>query len=64
MTKKLYGQINPKTKSGGCHDGAFKDLYQLSPVFTQKPEPIAYTAKTVKPKNSEIFRNLLVVTTL
>ena len=23
-TMKLYGQMIPKTKSGGCHDGAFR----------------------------------------
>ena len=39
-TIKLYGQIIPNIKSGGCHLGEFRLRYQSSPVFTQKPEPI------------------------
>ena len=40
-TTKLYGQIKPKIKSGGCQTGGFNDRYQLSPVLTQSPEPMA-----------------------
>ena len=40
-TMKLYGQMIPNTKSGGCHDGALRVRYQLSPVLTQTPEPMA-----------------------
>ena len=37
---KLYGQIRPKIKSGGCQGGWLSERYQLSPVLTQRPEPI------------------------
>ena len=40
MTIKLYGQITPKIKLGGCHDGLLRLAYQLSPVFTQRPDPM------------------------
>ena len=39
-TMKLYGQMIPNMKSGGCHDGALSVRYQLSPVLTQAPEPM------------------------
>ena len=39
-TMKLYGQMIPNMKSGGCHDGALRVRYQLSPVLTQAPEPM------------------------
>ena len=39
--RKLYGQIKPNIQSGGCQEGAFSWRYQLSPVFTQSPEPMA-----------------------
>ncbi len=40
-TMKLYGQMIPKTNPGGCHDGLLMLAYQLSPVLTQRPEPMA-----------------------
>lgn len=39
--KKLYGQISPKTKSGGCQGGRTSEVYQPGEVFTQMPEPTA-----------------------
>jgi hypothetical protein len=39
---KLYGQIMPKIKSGGCQLGAFNDLYQLLPVVVHLAAPMAY----------------------
>ena len=40
-TMKLYGHINPNTKSGGCQGGRTKDAYQPGDEFTQMPEPKA-----------------------
>jgi hypothetical protein len=40
---KLYGQIMPKIKSGGCQLGAFNDRYQELPVVVHLPAPMAYT---------------------
>ena len=37
---KLYGQMIPNMYAGGCHDGALRVRYQLSPVLTQAPEPM------------------------
>jgi hypothetical protein len=39
---KLYGQIIPKTKLGGCHGGRLSDAYQPGELETQIPEPKAY----------------------
>ena len=39
---KLYGQMIPKIKSGGCQLGAFNDRYQLLPVVVHLAAPIAY----------------------
>jgi hypothetical protein len=38
---KLYGQIIPKIKSGGCHGGCTSDEYQPGELETQIPEPKA-----------------------
>ena len=40
-TTKLYGQIRPKTKSGGCHGGLTSEAYQPGEALTQIPEPTA-----------------------
>jgi hypothetical protein len=40
-TTKLYGQIIPKTQSGGCHDGRRSERYQAELLLTQIPAPIA-----------------------
>jgi hypothetical protein len=48
-TIKLYGQINPNTKSGGCHDGRLREPYQPGELFTQNPEPIAYISTRTIP---------------
>ena len=37
---KLYGQMIPNMYAGGCHDGALRVRYQLSPVLTQAPAPM------------------------
>ena len=41
---KLYGQMTPNTKSGGCHGGRTSERYQSSPVDTQMPLPNAYVS--------------------
>jgi len=46
---KLYGQIRPKTKSGGCHGGRFSDEYQPGELLVQIPEPSAYMTTRIIP---------------
>ncbi len=40
-TIKLYGQIKPNTKSGGCQLGLLRDVYQPGELFTHIPDPTA-----------------------
>jgi hypothetical protein len=39
--EKLYGQMIPNTKLGGCQDGRGSERYHWSSVATKRPEPMA-----------------------